>query len=547
MFAKATPAVFALVLMAQAFPAHAASTSDAGAAQLKKQIEDGLALPLSAAQTVKEGLALSGAVEVAPKGDYYEVKLPGASFVAPQGLKFDFGTIMINVTPGDTGEYTTALSLPVTTKVYDSANAPLADITLGSQHFTGTWWPALAAFTMVDSDYKDILVKSATPGDFTVAIANVHNVLNLTKNADDTWSGPNSFQASDIKLSFASHGGGEGTIATINTNANSDKMNLKARKDMQDKLALQMQAATANPAQTPEQKSAAMASMLDNVQGFVDGLNSQFEATNIHFHANGEATPATPAQPGRPAMAATPAEPVDFTLAKLGSAFDVKGLQTEKGSSNMKLKLDALKVTGADPVIAGMIPSDTSFEIYFDNLPMQTLGKQLSDVFSDVVANAAAANVSPSAGTQLQMQHRVKQEVMGLMMTLPQALIAAGSSVAIRNTHSNSAEVQSTLDGEVHASMTSPLHAEGTMTLALSGIDELILKLQALAQQPNANPKLVGYATMLSMVQTQTQAEKGPDGKSLRKMKLELTPQGMATMNGQPIGGARMAPTPQPV
>lgn len=555
MFSKVSSAVLALALMAQTVTAHAAGTSDQGAADLKKQVESALTKPAAppapgtaaVASPFDEGLTVTGAVEVTPKGSYYEVKLPGAAYMGPQGLKFDLGTITMNVTPGDSGEYTSALSLPTTTKVFDASNQPIADVTLGTQHFTGTWWPALDAFTKIDADYQNVQIKSATPNEFDVSVADMRSTLDLTKNADDTWSGPNKFSASDIKLNFTPHGGGNLAIGSITTSAVSDKMNLKARKDLQDKLLAQMQAQAA-PGQTPEQKSAAMSGMMQNVQGFIDSVSSSFEADAIHIHANGEATPAQAAQPGIPARPATPATPFDATLAKLSSGFDLKGLQQEKGSTSLKMHAEGLTVAGVDAVTAGLIPTETNFEIYFDGLPMKALGQQFADVFSDAIMNAAQANAVPGAGAasaQLQSQHKLQMEVMGLMATLPQALAAAGSSVSIRDTHTNAPDLQSTLDGQIHASATSPLHAEGNMTLTLTGVDELILKLQALSQQANANPKYAGYATMLSMVQMQAQGEKGADGKSLRKFKFELTPQGQALLNGQPVGG-HMAPAAMP-
>ena len=545
MFLKMTPAVMAALLLTSSVSSFAASVNDQGAAELNKNVEDSLSFPMDMAKHNGQGLTLSGAVEVTAKGDYYEVKLPGAAFTAVEGLKFDLGTIITNVTPGDNGEYTTALSLPQTMTAYGEDNKPIATISIGEQKFNGTWWPALATFTKIDSDYKNIQVKSAGNEDFTGSIGDLKTTMDLTKNADDTWSGPNNFAATNVKLHFGDHGGADMSVDTIVAAATTDKMNLKARKDMQDKVIQSIKDMDAKPAaplapgQAPTPAApdpALVANMLSSVQGFVDGMTSKFQVAGVKIHFNGEATPAQPAANGMPAVEASPAVPFDATLSSLTSGFEVTGLQADKGSTHAQVKLDGLDIKGADPVVAGLIPTQAAFEIDLDNLPMKTISNKFGDVISDVIGSAATQTAVPNAGAQLQAQHKMQMEVMSLMQTLPQALVAAGSSLVIKNTHTDAPDIQSTLEGEFHADATSPVKAQGSTTLSLTGVDELILKLQAASQAPNANPKFSGYATMLSMLQVYTQPEKTVTGKSVRKLKFELTPQGQALLNGQPLG-----------
>ena len=545
MFLKMTPAVLAALLLTSSVSSFAASVNDQGAAELKKNVEDSLSFPMDMAKHNGQGLTLSGAVEVTAKGDYYEVKLPGAAFTAVEGLKFDLGTIITNVTPGDNGEYTTALSLPQTMTAYGEDNKPIATISIGEQKFNGTWWPALATFTKIDSDYKNIQVKSAGNEDFTGSIGDLKTTMDLTKNADDTWSGPNNFAATNVKLHFGDHGGADMSVDTIVAAATTDKMNLKARKDMQDKVIQSIKDMDAKPAAPlapgPAPPPAApdpalVAHMLSSVQGFVDGMTSKVQVAGVKIHVNGEATPAQPAANGMPAVEASPAVPFDATLSSLTSGFEVTGLQADKGSTHAQVKLDGLDIKGADPVVAGLIPTQAAFEIDLDNLPMKTISNKFGDVISDVIGSAATQTAVPNAGAQLQAQHKMQMEVMSLMQTLPQALVAAGSSLVIKNTHTDAPDIQSTLEGEFHADATSPVKAQGSTTLSLTGVDELILKLQAASQAPNANPKFSGYATMLSMLQVYTQPEKTVTGKSVRKLKFELTPQGQALLNGQPLG-----------
>ncbi|MDE1151707.1 MAG: hypothetical protein PW788_04140 [Micavibrio sp.] len=550
MFLKAQPVFLALFLMATTAPSFAATVNDQGAAELKKNVEDSLAFPLDMGKRNNEGLTLTGAVEVTPKDGYYEVKLPGAAFSAAQGFKFDLGTIIANVTPGDEGEYKTALSLPAIMNVYDGANAPLATITIGSQKFNGTWIPSLAAFTKVDAEYKDVAVKSSGNDDFSITTGGMTTTLDLKKNADGTWSGPNTFSAVNVKMHFNEGGGADVAFDSVTAGSASDKLNLQSRKVMQDKVLKALSDASAKasadpkaPAANPVTDPALAAAMAASVESFLDGMSSSFEIANVKIHANGMAVPEQPAKDGMPAIPGKPAVPFDATLARMSSGFDVSGLQEEKGRAGMKLKLDGLKVAGADPALDGIIPTLANFELNVDDLPMKALSHQLGDFFTDLMAQAATATAVPNAGEQLQMQHRMRDQVVMLMATLPQALTTAGTKLSIHNTHTDAPDLQSTLDGDFRADAAAAKMATGTLTLSLVGVDDLVQKLQAQSQAPNANPKLAGYATMLSMLQLYTQTEQGANGKSVRKLVFELKPDGQALLNGQPLSPpGRMAP-----
>ena len=52
-------------------------------------------------------------------------------------------------------------------------------------------------------------MKSVGTEDFNGSIAELKTTMDLTKNADDTWSGPNNFAATNVKLHFGDHGGAD--------------------------------------------------------------------------------------------------------------------------------------------------------------------------------------------------------------------------------------------------------------------------------------------------------------------------------------------------
>lgn len=541
---KLLPAVFALAFMATSHLCYADTATPEGAAGIKKQVEDALAFPMDLAKTQGDGLTLSGAVEVTPKGEYYEVKMPGATIVTNYGFKFDMGTLIANVTPTDAGALNVAVALPQTMKAFDETAKPIAEIKIGSQRFNGTWLPDLGTFTKVDAEYRDVTANSLTPGEFTATVTSLTSTMNLTPNSDGTWSGPYGFGGSGIKLAFNKGSTADVTIGSMAANSSYDKIDLKARKKMQDTVGETLKKSQTSPT-TPDQAGEMMTSVMSQLGGYLDGMGSDIELKDVAVVMKS----AAPAQPNAPAT--TP----DFsaTLAKLGFVFDVKGMLQPKGSTTVKIHLDGLNVNETDPGVKGMIPTQTSFEVFVENLPMRDLGSSISSAvnsFMSSLVGVGGGQVDPAK--QAEIQQQAQMQMMMLMTTLPQQLVNAGTTISVRNTFTNAPDLSSALDGQFKASAQSSVMTEGSMTLALTGVDEAVLKLQAASQGANPNPKLAGYASGLAMVQGYTKPEKAADGRSLRKLVLAVDPSGNATLNGTPLnalvpGGNIPGGAPNPV
>ncbi len=542
---KVLPAVFALAFMATSHLCYADTATPEGAAGIKKQVEDALAFPMDLAKTQGDGLTLSGPVEVTPKGAYYEVKMPGATVVTNYGFKFDMGTLIANVTPASDGAaLNVAVALPLTMKAFDETSKPIAEVKIGSQRFNGTWLPELGTFTKVDAQYGDVSINSLTPGEFTGTVASLTSSMNLTQNADGTWSGPYGMGGSGIKFAFNKGNAADVSIGGMAAHSSYEKIDLKSRKKMQDTVAETLKKSQTTPT-TPDQAGQMMTSVMSDLGGYLDGMNNALELTDVALTMKS-------APGGDPNAAHTP----DFTaaLAKLGLALDVNGMLQTKGSTTVKVMMEGLNVGETDPAVKGLIPSNSNFEVYVENLPMRDLGSSISSAvnsFMGSLVGVGGGQVDPAK--QAEIQQQAQMQLMMLMTTLPQQLVNAGTTISVRNTYTKAPDLSSALDGQFRASAASPIMTEGSMTLTLTGVDETVLKLQSASQSgAGANPKLAGYASGLAMVQGYTKPEKDADGRSLRKLTLTVDPSGNATLNGQPLnalipGGNIPGGVPNPV
>ena len=399
---KLLPAVFALAFMATSHLAYADTATPEGAAGIKKQVEDALAFPMDLAKTQGDGLTLSGPVEVTPKGAYYEVKMPGATVVTNYGFKFDMGTLIANVTPASDGAaLNVAVALPQTMKAFDETAKPIAEIKIGSQRFNGTWIPDLGTFTKVDAEYRDVTANSLTPGEFTANVASLGSFMNLTQNGDGTWSGPYGMTGSGIKIAFNKGNAADVSIGGMVANSSYDKIDLKSRKKMQDTVGETLKKSQTTPT-TPDQASQMMTSVMSDLGGYLDGMSNSLELTDVNLTMKSAVSP----QPN------TPPTP-DFTaaLAKLGLVLDVKGMLQAKGSTTVKILLDGLNVGETDPGVKGIIPTNSNFEVYVENLPMRDLGSSISTAvnsFMGSLVGVGGGQVDPAKQAEIQQQAQMQ-------------------------------------------------------------------------------------------------------------------------------------------
>lgn len=531
-------AAMIFISASSSLPAQAAAPLSAdGAVALKKTVEDALAYPLETTKISGQGLVMAGTVEVTPKDSFYEVHLPKLALVFQQGGKLDIGTVIVNATPAEDGSYLTSLALPTPMTFYDETNAPVAELSIGSQRFAGAWRPALDIYTKVDAEYKDIAIKSTGKVPFNFSLGQLRSVMDLTRNEDGSWSGPNNFGLSDIRLNVTDDGALDLKISSLIAKAVYDKVRLEGNKEIKDKALAMLKNSPQQP--NPEDMKKFMDSLMQGMHGLLDGMSSDFSLNGLTVDIKPSANPA----PG------TLAEPVHFSLGTLSSAFGLKGLLQQKGSAFFKLGMDQLAIDNLSADIAGMVPTASNVEISLDNLPMNALSAAFTSLVSSAMDTALTAQNTTDAAQKAAMEQKMQAATITSMATIPQALVDAGATLSIKNTFTKAPDISSTLDGQFTANAASPTLATGVLTLAIKGMDELILKLQTMAQAPNANPKIMGYVQGLVMLQMMGQQETTPEGKSLRSYKLEVTPDGKTLMNGSDLsamttmmGGGAPAP-----
>jgi hypothetical protein len=273
---------------------------------------------------------------------------------------------------------------------------------------------------------------------------------------------------------------------------------------------------TAQKKPSEEETRAAVADLLRDAADVPDDYAGSLQVSGFAFEA-------------KPAGAAETAQPLRLSFAELTGTSDLRGLKREKGDIAATTGIEGLAMTGVPPPADGLVPSSASIEVHFDSLPMQALSK----AFTDILVIAADSD-----------RKKASEDVRAVITPIPGLLAASGASFTVRNTYVRSADLSATIDGKTTASARSPLGGEGSMTFALTGLDELIEKYRTLGA---SNPMTLHYTQGIVPLQLMGQMTRAADGRSVRTYKFDVTPEGKILLNGVDISVIRGLAAPATV
>lgn len=489
-----------------------------GAEALKKQVNDSLQWRLNMAKSLKQGLEMTGAVEVAPKESFYEVKLPGLAFsMGPEG-KLEIGTVVLNATPGTAGEWIVSMALPSPMLARNAQNQVVATLHIGSQKFAAVWWPEKEIFSKINSEYNDLQLKVDEHPEMQFQIGGTKILMNLKDNGDGTWSGPNHFEMTTLRaVDTTDPNKADFRIQSLTAKNTYDRLNLSKAKDMRQKIEQLFQS---GQEPTEADIKALVETAMEAGRDSINGMTSAFSAKGLL--AKGQKPDNTPFQ---------------FELATFGLDSNMTDMMAEKGSITFGMNFDGLRALPGIPPYDEFIPGSMNLGVHITQLPVKALADVL---FGAITKSLDMASASQGANPNAEMQ--------AAFASLPQILGQAGANLAIDNTFVKSTALETTLAGNITANATAAMGATGTVTLTVTGMDEAIQKLQAEATKPGADPNMLGPVSMLTPFQLMGQSDKAADGRSIRRYAFEMTAEGKVLLNGadmSAMAGTMAPPVPE--
>ena len=519
---KIIPFFLAFTLIFSGIAQANAAVDAAGAATLKKQIDDDLQWRNDMAKIIGQGLVSDGKTDVTPKNGAYEVNVPHLYLLSQQG-KLEIGHVTLNIAPApEAGAWLIQkVSVPSSMILYDTKNVPAIHITLGSQHFTAIWRPDQGLYPKVDSLVENIKLTGAGENAPTVKVASFKSLVNLKDNGNGTWSGPADFSAGGIAIDAP----GQNPVAISIDKAATHNIydRLDASQLMKAKEAAQKSLKGGLP-QTEQEKKAFLAKLIPQNTVSTEGFSTTIEVGKFAMHDTGSQQ-----QPRR-----------DVSFNRFVFSGLSPNMKQEKNKLLLKIAFDGLNFSFVPAPLADMIPHTLNTEITLENLP---IGQMTEQIFT-IITKRSLANAT-NANTPKQVQAQAKADSAKAVDQLSRTLKEAEASIAVNNTYLKSNALGVSLQSKLDASTDNVLGVNGKTTVAIKGLDEFVQKIQDAALRPGSDPHLLAYLMGFMTIQTKGVPSKAADGISIRNFAVELKKNGDVILNDAVLNPKTSAPAPQ--
>lgn len=520
--AFSTPARRALGLMslcllaALLFTATACSKKTAtkeGAAELKAALErsmERLVLLYPPAEDFP-GIAYEGEVIVTPQGDYYDVTLPHVSVKELQGGTMDIGVLQYKVTPAGQNQWRETWAWPSTLTGYDAAGAERIKISIGEQSSTGVWNAEYDIFTDLDAYLNDVSLTYTADDNSKIHfdIGSIKSTIKLEEKSTDIYSGPTVTVLEDVYLSmdFAGLGGPfTSRITRVECSNNATRMNLKAYYDYLTTMATISQMEEDN-----FDDPAAAVTFIDEMLNYMTSITESYEGImslqGVEFTYTGENTPDTP---------------VRWEMDKLSFGLNIGGFRGSLLNIGLNFSTEGLNQTPAQPGQDQLQPFTFVFNSTTENLPH----KELSSIVRNSIADYAAADIDGQSDLPDQP---TTPEITGDPVA---ALTNAGTAIRLDGTRMSAGGLEAQVSGAISANADAAMNAVADLTLAVKGVD----KAMTVLSQPDTPPEVMQQGMMvLGMLQAMGKPEVSEDGSNTFIFNLQLSQDGQATLNGEPL------------
>ena len=467
-------------------PAYAVDLSEKKALELQKALST-YVTKMSNYSTDEYGYTIEGDVTVTPATGYFKATFPHIKYKTASGGFFDLGRIAINALPTDTaGQWKMAISIPSKMMTYSASNAPIAEISIKKQQFSGIFDEKFGNFLTINATYNDLSIKDLTQSSI-VTVPNVSLKQNLKEVETGLISGDFNYAMSNVSVTQA-----ETPVFSANNISMSgtlDKFDMASQQKIEEY--------SKEIIKDPENPSPiAITNMLSEIYlNSANAITIDVTAKDISFRS--------PNSDGLMPVDAT-------TLNNANFSFGLHDLKQEKSSISLALGYDLpqSQIKSTSDVMS-LIPSKSNITLTLKNVPI----KGISDVF--ITSPGEEASIQP-----------IKTQA---MLHLPQMLTQAGTQLEIKNLSATGNGYNAHIEGSVLANTQAMMQLTASIKGTLSGIGSIIAKLNALPEtdpQAAKAKKVLGPLTMVQMMGQQ-------DGDSdIRTYDFKLTEQGQMMLNG---------------
>ncbi|CAK0766162.1 putative DUF945 domain-containing protein [Azospirillaceae bacterium] len=494
----ALPVIWGMAIWSVEAPAQTATpaVTPEAASALADALNAGLLRWFPTPHQNKGGVKWTGKVSATPVGDHYDVRLPSVAIVDSDNSKIQVGEIAMIVKPNADQTFGVEITLPASIQSVTSAGAKDAELSMGSQHFSGVWSPTLETFIKIDAAYSDLAVVPSKPNP-SVKIGLLAVRADLAQSAPNRWSGPSSFTIGDLLVQD------EKGVNVLKLG----RMAIEAEANGVDLSRL------AKISQWAEDDAKAgdptvFKQRMETVRGLFNGAAAKLRVNDL---AVVNADEMKKAGAGKPS-----GDIGTFSLQQASFHVSLDGLEQGNSSFRLGFLQEGVKV---DPLPGPpeFMPDKIEVDLAAVKLPNAKLWQAL-----ETVLTPTTKGVAPVPGAD------PESIAMASAMT---GLSENASEIRIEKLALSAPAASASVTGSARFDAKAVMNAVATLDISLRGLDTAIRTLQpAPGAKPDEGAK--GILTALAMIQGMGQMSKNAAGQEVRNYRIELSQIGQITLNG---------------
>lgn len=460
--------------------AQATDISDDGEARLRAIFTGIIEDQKTAFNAKNTELQTEGDIIIEQAENYYSVTLPKMTYRTANQRKVALGFISINAVPTkNPDDWKMSVTLPSKIQFIGKQGQKDGEINLGKQQMQGVWNATLNSFSKFKAQYDDVVISDQKQTGRGV-IEEI-TIMGDLEEKDGKWSGPSRFALKNVKME--KDGKTHFSIKDIDMDFNQVDYDPKNREIMIQKIK-----------EANEQNKDIDLSEIMKLYGsdYTMAMNIKDIVGDI---------PATKKRP----------KPLTFSMKEASFKMKSESNKDQKVNYELQLGYEGLKANDLDKYA----PSQFNLDLSLANLPV----KEIRDMASGM--NISRDNPNSAKVAALQG-----------MMTLPQILSKAGTTLKIEDTGLSNDNYGADISGDFKATPTSPLGIIGDMKLKINGLDKIAADLEKRKEGAEENDVSKINSTLKNIQAIQLFAEKKGDTDLLH---FTVGEEGKVLINGKDI------------
>lgn len=192
--------------------------------------------------------------------------------------------------------------------------------------------------------------------------------------------------------------------------------------------------------------------------------------------------------------------------------------------------LDATGDAGlSGPLAEAMTPTDSAFQFDLQKLPLRALMALFLEAATEAPGDEGAAGGTGDLAVDMMLDPRTQQ--------ITEMMTQAGTSLVIRDTQVKTKVSSMDMGGAFKIDPEAFYGVSGALDATLVGLDEIMRLTQETleSEDPEARQEAANTLGMLGMLQAYAARETDAEGNTVDRYRLEVSPDGMVAVNGQPV------------